>query len=1143
MKEVNSLQRYSQRFLRSTDVERDWYDPSALENYTFTKTAEEALFRLSLGLQDSSTLRAWRITGDYGSGKSSFALLVANILSSRASKLPSALKKELSESFPKLFKKGQSNLTPILVTGSREPLGKVVLKKLLETLKEIEVHGNFYRKLEDLIVSNPSPDDESVLFWLKKSHEYIVANEKSNGILLIIDEAGKFLEYAAATNESHDIYLLQRIAEFASRSKAYPFYIIVILHQGIASYSDNLSKLEQKEWEKVAGRFEEIVWHYPIEQSTVLMAKALETITQHTKRIGLKAAAVDMKATVNAGWFGIIANKSLLFSLSDKTFPIHPTVIPVLIKLFSMFGQNERSIYSFILGDEPYGLQDFLLKEKKSFFRLHNLYDYAKSTFGNRLGTYSYHWKAINATVVTSSSLSEESISLLKTIGVINLVNSDDIVASDEILNLAVEDIAIATLKKLLQKNIIHYRGVAGGYCVWPNTSVNIDAIYSDAKKAVGNSKSIKEFIKNRINQRPIVARRHYIESGTLRYFEIKYVPVNELSEGITKHEEADGEIIVVICESDTEVQQALPFAKNQINNSDRIIVIPPPFNDITFLIDEVRRWEWIEKSIPEIRQDLYAREEISRRLYLSNLELQNELQSTLGLTSIETNVELKWFYKGKQIQNLKSGKQVMGYLADIFDELYHQAPKINNELINRKFLSGAGALARLKLIGLILEHSDKPLLGMDENSHPPEMSMYLSVLQQAGLHQKSIAGDFWDIVLPDEVFDNANLRVLPVMKFIHEVLSNRVDKRVPVLDLFAYLEQPPFGVRQGLIPLFLSLFSVIHEQELAFYEDGTFFSRLTSSNFHRLIKAPETFEIQYYPINSVRSSLFSLLLEGLELSNSKQTTPQILDVVKSLFGFIGGLPEYVMYTSSLSPVTSEVRKVLQKAKDPIELLFTDLPIACGFSPITGEHNQSPDSVLSFVQVLRQSIDELRSAYPKLLLQIQNGISTEFEFSDSFETMQIHLGERAKALAAFVTEIKLKGYCLRLTDNNLAKEAWLEAMGNFVCSMPVPKWRDKDVYRYMQEIHNLTKQFLRVEATLYQNTEISGIGRSVRVALTRPNGEEKDEVVHLINSEIDHFDALTIELRQILKNHGKLGVIAASEVLWEMMNDNAPESN
>jgi len=1141
MNEANRLERYSQRFLRSTDVERDWYDPSALENYTFTKTAEEALFRLSLGLQNSSSLRSWRITGDYGSGKSSFALLVANIFSKRASKIPQELKISLSESFPGLFKGRQSKLTPLLVTGSREHLGKVILRRLLETLTETGVHGNFLRKLEDLLNSSSNPDDESVLFWLKKSHEYLVSNNESNGILLMIDEAGKFLEYAASTTDSRDIYLLQRIAEFASRTKASPFYIVVILHQGIASYSDNLSKNEQKEWEKIAGRFEEIVWHYPVEQSTVLIGSALSSASQIPKQTNLKAVS-DMKAIIKAGWFGIAANKNALNSLSEEVYPLHPTVIPVLIKLFSMFGQNERSLYSFLLGDEPFGLQDFLSKEKRSFFRLHNLYDYAKNTFGNRLGTYSYHWKAINATVSINFSLENDvSNHLLKSIGIINLINSDDIVASEEIVKIAVEGVSDATIKKLLEKNIIHYRGVAGGYCVWPNTSVNIDSIYTEAKKVLGNSTSLKDFIKNRIDQRPVVARRHYIETGTLRYFEIKYIPFNELGIDIQKGEDADGEIIVVICESKAEVEKALPIAKKHSDKSNRVIVVPPPFTEILVLVDEVKRWEWIEKYTPELRHDLYAREEVARRLSVSNLELQGVLQSAIGLTSLEINKDLKWFYQGKLVPNLRSGKQVMAYLADIFDSLYHRAPKINNELINRRFLSGAGALARLKLISLILEHSDKPLLGMDESSHPPEMSMYLSVLKQAGLHQKSTLGDFWEIVLPNEDLDDRNLRVLPVMRYIHELLSGRVDKRVPVLDLFAYLKQPPYGVREGLIPLFLSLFSVIHEQELAFYEDGTFFSRLTSSNFHRLIKAPETFDIQYYPINSVRSSLFSMLLDGLGLSDAKQSKAQILDVVKSLFGFMGGLPEYVMQTNSLSPSTLEVRRVLQQAKDPIQLLFNDLPIACGFDSIKAEHNDSSENVFAFVKTLRESIDELRGAYPKLLFQIEGAISKEFEFSDSFERMQEHLGERAKALSAFVTEIKLKGFCLRLADSNLPKEAWLEAMGNFLCSMPVPKWKDKDVFKYMQEIHNLTKQFLRVEATLYKKDEISSIGHSVRVALTRPNGEEKDQVIHLINSEVENFNALTVELREILKSHGKLGVIAASEVLWEMINNDTTE--
>jgi hypothetical protein len=75
---ISSLFKTRKRFLRSAHLERDFRDPGALEGYVITPEIQRRLNRLGSGLSPKSGQRAWRITGDYGSGKSSFALLLAH---------------------------------------------------------------------------------------------------------------------------------------------------------------------------------------------------------------------------------------------------------------------------------------------------------------------------------------------------------------------------------------------------------------------------------------------------------------------------------------------------------------------------------------------------------------------------------------------------------------------------------------------------------------------------------------------------------------------------------------------------------------------------------------------------------------------------------------------------------------------------------------------------------------------------------------------------------------------------------------------------------------------------------------------------------------------------------------------------------
>jgi hypothetical protein len=1139
MTETNKIFSIHSHFLRSTNLERDWHDPSALESYIYTLHAQESLARIATGLRKSPTMRAWRITGDYGSGKSSFALLLANVLAKRTKSIPSNLKKQISESVPEVNRQGQHQLIPIVITGVREPLGSAILKRLLLFLKEFSIHANFYSRLEQILDSRQAITDEDVLDWLRRSQAIFIKNGKGDGIVLILDEAGKFLEYASMQPDQQDIYLLQLLAEFASRSGNNPFFIISIFHQGISTYAESLSKPQQREWEKVSGRFEEIVWHFPVEQSATLAASALNTQLQKVEKSSLKILKRDMQSALKLGWYGLAVNQTTLTTLAERLYPIHPTVFPILVKLFSTFGQNERSLYSFLLGTEPFGLQEFVIKTNgKQLFCLNNLYDYAKNTFGSKLGTLSYHWKAIDNTVNSFVSDSSLELEILKTIGIINLINSDDLVASEDIILLSVSGAARWEIEVLKNKHVIHYRGRDGGYCVWPHTSVNLEEAYANAKKALGPIKDLKSLIRERIESRPIVARRHYIETGNLRYFEIRYTNIEDLSNSLGISFNADGLIIVPLCETERDTLTAKKFAKSvdsgKFNNV--LIVIPSQLQYLSSFLQEVRKWEWIERSIGELRQDKFAREEVSRQLTVSRYELEKNLQSAIGLLNVDEDTSLQWYHEGKLVSGLKKGRDVMSLLTEVFDNCFPLAPRIHNELINRRVPSAAAAGARLRLCEKLFESSDEPYLGMDPEKHPPEMSMYLSVLQEARLHIKNEDTGLWSVNLPDDDYDEAHCKILPSIRRIHEVLKSQPDKRISVLRIYQELSLPPYGVRDGLTPLLLAVFAEMHEQELAFYEDGSFIPRISGSNFQRLIKAPETFELQYYPISTVRNSLFHQLIHELELTTNEGHQSQILDVVKPLLIFMNSLPEYVLKTGQISGQAQSVRSVLLKSTDPIQLIFYDLPKACGEKPISEKSDTADKGIETFVRKLKSVVDELRGAYPLLLSRIEKAFLKEFNLDESLEKQRSILAQRAQAIAGFITEIKLKSFSLRIADTALSQDAWLESLGNLLCSMPPNKWKDADVYKFEQEIHNLSRQFLRVEATLYLKSGGLGEGETVRIALTRPTGEERDQVIHLTLDQTQKLPQLENELRTLLQKHGQLGMAAASGVLWQMMD-------
>src|SRR5205085_2114541 len=126
------------RFVRSAHLERDFHDPDALKGYVLTPTAKASVERLATGLSARSTQRTWRITGDYGTGKSTFALAFSHLFAGDDAALPTDLRRSVD--FRGLGVERPS-LLPVHVTGSRSHVATAILGGLSRALEEAWPRG------------------------------------------------------------------------------------------------------------------------------------------------------------------------------------------------------------------------------------------------------------------------------------------------------------------------------------------------------------------------------------------------------------------------------------------------------------------------------------------------------------------------------------------------------------------------------------------------------------------------------------------------------------------------------------------------------------------------------------------------------------------------------------------------------------------------------------------------------------------------------------------------------------------------------------------------------------------------------------------------------------------------------------------
>jgi energy-coupling factor transporter ATP-binding protein EcfA2 len=170
------------------------------------------------------------VTGDYGTGKSSFALALAHLLRHDGREIPAELRKCVD--FRALGLE-RPNLLPVLVTGTRASLSSSLRTSLAKALEDECRRGKppqIIAKLRETPANSVDQSGTEDIKLIGEAVEFLRQSGKADGLVIILDELGKFLEFAALYPERQDIYLLQMLAESAARSADTPIFVVGSCH-------------------------------------------------------------------------------------------------------------------------------------------------------------------------------------------------------------------------------------------------------------------------------------------------------------------------------------------------------------------------------------------------------------------------------------------------------------------------------------------------------------------------------------------------------------------------------------------------------------------------------------------------------------------------------------------------------------------------------------------------------------------------------------------------------------------------------------------------------------------------------------------------------------------------------------------------
>ncbi len=1151
----------SPRFARSVSLTRDSARTDALEGYILTPNGREILRRLAASLRGETSTRAWSLTGPYGSGKSAFALFAAQLLSGdeqvrqEARKFLVSADAEFAEQFFRpgspLHKKAK-RLFPVLVTGSRHPLDKALAAALAASLRTIAIRGRPPQVIERLekIAADPAPTSNAIVGLFEEANDYLDrSGSDAVGLLLIVDELGKFLEYGATNPGQGDVFVLQELAEAATRSKR-PFFFITILHQALYRYADHMSPTRRAEWAKVQGRFEDVVFEERSEQLLRLLSHA---IYQQGTDAALKPLRKQAKSlTQNALNLGLRAGSMAQDELQNclaSCYPLHPVTAVILGPLFRQFAQNERSLFAFLASSEPFGFQEFLRSHtlKDGAYSLDCLYDYVMTSIGPAL--FAQHrgklWAEVQSALDRLHDASELEVRLAKIVGLLQALGpASSVTASSELLQAAVRGTATETqieeaIQLLSRRSVLIFRRHTGGYALWEGSDVDIDQRLQAARQSVEQDQNLADFLTRQLPPQPLIARRHYFQTGTLRYFEVVYCDRGAFQQdlfqsSVVGNGDVDGRVLYCLPKDPGDRETIRELIQSAAREIPIVAALPQDVFDLRELCHELVCLRWVVEHTPELESDRTARRELNARLAIAEQNLRSHLEWVFSTA----NTGCSWYSRGKMTA-LASARQFNDMLSRACDEVYSSTPRWRNELINRRSLSSSAAAARRNLIEAMFEHPEKETLGFQGN--PPERSMYETLLKASGLHRNQ--GGELCFCPPD---DRAEQAVRDIWQEVESFLAATDNGRKSVEALFVTLRLPPYGLKDGVLPVLLAAVLVYAHSQVALYEDGSFIPRPNAAVFERMFRSLARFELQRFRIVGPRAEVFQRY--AAMITKTPDGEPDLLTVVKPMVKMVKDLPDYVGKTKGIGETAQRVLKAVKDARQPDRLLFADLPTACGFPPFEATGKADKRQVEVYFAQLRAAFAELQQAYPHLLAEIEKLLLKSFGQQAPISKARKVIEHHARLVLNVAVEAKLKTFLLRVSDDGVEDATWLESIATLLVGKPPVNWDDQDRARFEVQLAASARTFdhyrvlaLEMESTGY--ALLDGDKSMLLVSITVPDRGEVEKVVQVPPELIPQAKQVREEFRRVLREKNLLdrkdvSVAIIAELARQLLSEN-----
>ena len=1082
----------SRRFQRAIRIDTDLGKPSALEGFVCPRSSAALLENMARHVSESGQ-GAFTWTGPYGSGKSSLAIALSALLNGDEAKrkhAASLIGGDTAEAIWEAFPPHARGWHILPIVGRRDRPEQVV-GEALESRRLVKGHAHLLWQERQVL------DALSDIAALEP--------KTSGGLLVLVDEMGKFLEGAA--RDVSDVYFFQQLAEFASRSSG-RLIVVGILHQAFDEYSHRLSREMREEWAKIQGRFIDLPVNTGIDEQIGLLGRAIQSDHQPEEPSPLSKGIAAL-----SNW----AASDDLPQRFENCWPLHPIVTCLLGPISRRrFGQNQRSIFGFLNSTEPRGFQDFLRSAQDDpLYPPDLLWDYLRFNLEPSImaSPDGHRWALAVDALERCQTLADDELHLrlLKAIALIDMFKErSGLVANADVLRLALPEYGGGAIKSALETlqawSLLIYRKYNDSYSVFEGSDFDIEDALGRALATLPDVDYAK--LNAIADLQPIVAKRHYHRTGALRWFDVAIAPLAEVQSAADYSSEngAVGTFLLAVPTQGESVNMASHIAQSavcEMDDRDLVIGLPQGTWNVTSLARELLAVEQVRDESPDLQGDRIARREVEARLSALRGFIESELSRALD--------NAHWYARDLSGEQLKQAQR-NGLASKLADRRFDASPRLHNELLNRVKPSSNAVAARNALLRRMVQNEGEERLGI--KGFPAEGGLFSSILEASGVYRKF--DQEWRFVAPTTGDDPHNLA--QTWQAAAEFLESNRHRTVPLAEICDIWRERPFGIKDGLLPVLAGAFILSKKSELAFYRQSIFQSQIADLDMEYLARDPNSVQLRWMDLSEEARALLSEMAGIVRDLDPANTLPDLepIDVARGLVSIYDRLPTWVGRTQGLSTNAKQVRQLFKQANDPNSLIFDDIPQR--LSDGTGLDKSCTLRYIS--NKVSAGLAELQDAYPAMLRRVRETLLAELQVPNASSPLLAELRARAENVRQLSGDHRLEAFIVRLAQFQ-GSDQDMESLASMATSKPPPTWVDSDIDRATVGLADMAQQFKNLES--YAHVKGRSDKRHAMAVTVGMNGsrETVQDVFDVTDMERREVELLIRRMEEALEESGE----------------------